>query len=54
MEAAIAALKGTDEQEFLRTSATALKIIQNILNKPSEEKYRSVRSASQVSLACIE
>ena len=48
MEAAIASLQAGEEQEFLRNSGTALKILQNILNEPSEDKYRRVRSASKV------
>ena len=48
MEAAIASLQAGEEQEFLRDSGTALKVLQNILNEPGEDKYRRVRSASKV------
>lgn len=48
MEAAVAALEGAEEHDFLRVTATALKIIQNIHNEPSEEKYRRIRSTSAV------
>lgn len=36
------------EQEFLRVSRMALKIIQNVLSDPGVEKYRRVRTASKV------
>ena len=48
MEAAISRLQAAGEQEFLRTSATALRIIQNILSQPGEEKFWRVRKASRV------
>lgn len=49
METAIAALKEKhEEQEFLRITATAVKIIQNIQNEPIEDKYRRLRDSSVV------
>lgn len=49
METAITPLKEkSEEQEFLRITATALKIIQNIQNEPIEEKYRRLRATSAV------
>ena len=44
MEAAVTALRAAEDQDFLRTTTAALKVVQNILNEPSEEKYRRLRS----------
>ena len=41
--------EGREEREFLRVTSTALKIIQNIQNEPSEEKYRRLRTTAAVS-----
>ena len=38
-----------EDQEFLRVTATTLKILQNIQNEPSESKYRKLRRTSAVS-----
>lgn len=48
MEAATALLLQGGEQEFMRITSTAMKIIQNVLCEPGEEKYRRVRAASKV------
>jgi len=48
METATALLLEGGEQEFLRITSTAMKIIQNVLCEPTEEKYRRVRFASKV------
>ena len=48
MDVAMGSLLRGGEQEFLRTTRTALKILQNILSDPSEEKYRMLRIASKV------
>lgn len=54
METAIATLKeGHEEQEFLRITATAMKIIQNIQNEPIEDKYRRLRDSSVVRTSTI-
>jgi len=47
METATALLLEGGEQEFLRITSTAMKIIQNVLCEPTEEKYRRVRFASK-------
>ena len=44
MEAAVTALRAAEDQDFLRTTTAALKVVQNILNEASEEKYRRLRS----------
>ena len=48
METATALLLDGGEQEFLRITSTAMKIVQNVLCEPAEEKYRRVRAASKV------
>ena len=48
MEAATALLLQGGEQEFMRITSTAMKIIQNVLCETGEEKYRRVRAASKV------
>ena len=48
MDDALATLASYEEQDFLRVTATALKILQNIQNEPSEEKYRRLRKDSAV------
>lgn len=37
-----------DDQEFLRLTRTALRIIQNILNEQEDPKYRTVRANCKV------
>jgi hypothetical protein len=46
MDDALATLASYEEQDFLRVTAAALKILQNIQNEPSEEKYRRLRRES--------
>ena len=48
MDDALATLASYEEQDFLRVTVTALKILQNIQNEPSEEKYRRLREDSPV------
>ena len=48
MDDALATLASYEEQDFLRVTAAALKILQNIQNEPSEEKYRRLRRESAV------
>lgn len=50
MEESLAALLAScEESEFLRVTSTALKIIQNIQNEPSEERFRRIRRTAPVS-----
>ena len=46
MEAALCVLKEAGEREFLRSTRTALRIVQNAAG--GEEKYLRVRAASKV------
>lgn len=39
---------GVEDKEFLRLTRTALKLVQNVLNDPSHEKYRRIRASSKV------
>ena len=39
---------GVEDKEFLRLTRTALKLVQNVLNDPSHEKYRRIRATSKV------
>lgn len=52
MDAALEKLRELGDKEFLFLTRTALRIIQNILSEPEQEKYRRVRSASKVSEHC--
>ena len=61
MEMALGSLRSSvDEKEFLRLTRTALRLVQNVLNEPAQEKYRKIRAASKVrsyvliSLAALE
>ena len=51
MDAALTSLQQSGDREFLRLTHTALKIIQNVLSEPHEEKYRRLRIASKVPVA---
>ena len=49
MEEALSSLRSSvDEKEFLRLTRTALRLVQNVLNEPAQEKYRKIRAASKV------
>lgn len=49
MEESLSSLKSSvNEQEFLKLTRTALRIIQNILNAPDKAKFRTVRAGSKV------
>ena len=49
IEGALESLKAAvDDQEFLRLTRTALRIIQNILNEQEDPKYRTVRADCKV------
>ena len=50
MEEPLASLLAScEEREFLRVTSTALKIIQNIQNEASEDKFRRLRRTAPVS-----
>ena len=51
MEEALAGLLARCEgdREFLRVTSTAFKVVQNIQNEPSEEKFRRLRRTAPVS-----
>ena len=50
MDEALAALLASCEQrEFLRVTSTALKVVQNVQNEPSEERFRRIRRSAPVS-----
>ena len=49
MEAVLESLRSSvGDQEFLRLTRSALRLIQNILNDPAHEKYKKIRAASKV------
>ena len=49
MEAVLESLRSSvGDQEFLRLSRTALRLVQNLLNDPAQEKYKKIRAASKV------
>ena len=48
MEAAIDMLQKGGVEEFMQISSTALKVIQNVLTYPMEDKYRRIRTTCKV------
>lgn len=49
MEEALDFLRRTvDDQEFLRLTRTVLRVVQNVLNDPDSDKFRTVRAACKV------
>jgi len=50
MEEVLTVLQNSlDENEFLKLTRTLLRILQNILNEPENEKYRRIRRNCHVS-----
>jgi len=47
-ERAINAMKATGTEEYLKSSLTVLKIMQNIMVHPDVEKFRKIRLAASV------
>ena len=49
MEAVLESLRSSvGDQEFLRLTRTALRLVQNLLNDSAQEKYKKIRAASKV------
>ena len=49
MEAVLESLRSNvGDQEFLRLTRTALKLVQNILTDSAQEKHKKIRAASKV------
>ncbi len=54
MEAVLESLRSSvGDQEFLRLTRTALRLVQNLLNDPAQEKYKKIRAASKVRIKTI-
>ena len=49
MEEAISLLKvSLEEEEFIKQTRTVLRILQNILNEPEKEKFRTIQGGCKV------
>ncbi len=50
MEGILVCLRSSvGDQEFIKLTKTVLRIVQNVLNEPENDKFRRVRSDSKVS-----